>query len=842
MASYGITDSDGRFRLALKKDSLYTLKVSYLGFETWEEDFLATTALTKNIVLKAAANQLDGVEVVEDFPVSISGDTITYKADAFTTGKEKKLENVLEQLPGFQIDENGQVKVQGKEVSKVLVEGKEFFDGDTKLATKNIPANAVDKVQVLRDFNEVGPMAVVNDSDALALNIKLKDGKKNLWFGDVSVGGGPKERYLVHPNLFYYAPKTSINIIGDLNNLGEQAFTLQDYFRFNGGLSSLMSRSGSSLNLSGDDAGLSLVQNDRAQNAISRLGAMNVTYNPNKKISFSGFGIVSSTATDLLSNSERTYIRESGSNQESLGSTTLQKNTASLLKVATTYTPNAKWYINYQGFLKASKIESSNQLLSDFSGTANNIESLNTREPFSVQQTLNAFYSKDDNNIFSLETNFHYKRQRPGYELLTGIQPFQGVVPLSGDAPFGLLQEKDVFTNTFDSEFNYYRVLNKTNHLSFKAGISINGQHMNTTLNEILDGDETQSFDDARFQGAVDFDFKDSYMGLGYRVKFGKLTLNPGLTVHRYVIENKQGTTLVDMDKMLLLPQLRGKYVFNTSQSIRFDYGLKAEFPDIQKVAQFIQLAGYNSLFGGNPTLDHAWYHSASLNYFNFSMFNFTNIHGGLQYQKKYESIGNAINFLGLDRLSTPINIAAPSETFSLLGSYERKFPFWQGKFETRWTYNKFNNEIDGQANFNRSFNQNYKVTMETRFKEAPNVEVGFEKKVNKYASVNLSNRFITDRPFGNVELYFLKSFAFTADYEYNLYRADSGTANSTYDIMNASLFYQKEDSHWEFELSVRNLLNNTSVRRDSFSNNLISTYEYVIQPRYFLLSLKYDL
>jgi hypothetical protein len=187
IASYGITDEQGRYKLNLEKDSLYTLRASYLGFKTWEEEFRAINNQNKNIRLQPSANQLDGVTVVEDFPVTISGDTITYNTDAFTTGKEKKLEDVLEELPGFEIDDEGQIKVQGKGVSKLLVEGKEFFDGDTKMATKNIPANAVDKVQVLRDFNEIAPLSGVNDSDALALNIKLKDGKKNLWFGDISV-------------------------------------------------------------------------------------------------------------------------------------------------------------------------------------------------------------------------------------------------------------------------------------------------------------------------------------------------------------------------------------------------------------------------------------------------------------------------------------------------------------------------------------------------------------------------------------------------------------------------------------------------------------------------------
>ena len=181
MASYGITDSEGRFQLRLEKDSLYILRISFLGYASFEEDFRATTDQIKNVTLQAAPNQLEGVELVEEFPITVSGDTITYNADSFTTGKEKKLENVLEELPGFEITDEGEVKVQGKKVEKVLVEGKEFFDGDTKMATKNIPANAVDKVQVLRDFNEITPMQGVTDSDAMALNIKLKDGKKNLW-------------------------------------------------------------------------------------------------------------------------------------------------------------------------------------------------------------------------------------------------------------------------------------------------------------------------------------------------------------------------------------------------------------------------------------------------------------------------------------------------------------------------------------------------------------------------------------------------------------------------------------------------------------------------------------
>ena len=842
MFSYGITDSEGRFQLRLQKDSLYVLRISYLGFQTYEEDIRPVSDLTKSIVLKGAPNQLEGVELVEEFPVTISGDTITYNTDSFTTGKEKKLENVLEELPGFEVTDEGEVKVQGKKVNKLLVEGKEFFDGDTKMATKNIPANAVDKVQVLRDFNEITPMQGVNDSDDLALNIKLKDGKKNLWFGDVGAGAGPDGRYLVHPNLFYYSPKTSFNFIGDMNNIGEQAFTLQDYFRFNGGLASLSRRSGSNLRLSNDDIGLSLLQNNRAQNIETQLAALNFNHTPNKKWKLSGFGIFSNVDTDISSVSSRTYIRESGDNQETLNSNTLQTTTSTLMKLSSTYAPNTQWYLTYDGFVKGARIEDQGNLLSEFESFSNDIGSNDLRKPFSVEQSLNTFFAKDEQNVFSLETNYLYKQQQLDYDLISTQQPFFGTIPLQPDNLFNLFQDQQILTNKLDAEINYYRVLNDKNHLNFKLGTSISGQRMQSSLAQrFTDGTET-NLSAPQFGNQVQFDFWDVYMGVTYRVKLGKLTLSPGMNFHIYDTENTQIDEVYRLDKTLLLPQMRAKFQFNSAQSLRFNYNVQAEFADIRNLAQATLLSSYNSLFAGNPELRNAWYHNLSLNYFNFSMFNFTNINGGLTYQKRYQAITNTVRFIGLDREATPINIDDPNETFSVFGNYERRFPYWKGCFEANVSYSRFNNEIDRQANFNSSLNQNYKMSLETRFKEAPNVELGFEKIWNDYSTVNTENRFVTNRPFVSFEAYFLKNFALTVDYEYNEYENQSGAVNSYYDFLNAALYFEKEDSPWEIKLSGLNLLNTVSIRQDSFNENLISTFEYFVQPRYFMLSIKYSL
>jgi len=349
-----------------------------------------------------------------------------------------------------------------------------------------------------------------------------------------------------------------------------------------------------------------------------------------------------------------------------------------IIKLSTTYTPNSKWYVDYDSFIKAADISDQNQLISNFNNFSNEIQSLNSRLPFSVDQRLNAFYALDDNHIFSFESSHLYKRQRPNYDLQATQQPFAGTLPLLGDTPFHLLQDKEVFTNNLDAELNYYRILNATNHISFKTGLSVNNQRLRSTLIENLTNGTTNVLVPDMFGNRANFDFLDLYFGISYRVKLGKLVLNPSLNFHVYNTENNQTDETTELNKTLLLPSLGVKYDINSSQSIQFNYGIEAEFSDIQNLVSGIQLQGYNRLFAGNPTLQNAWYHNATLNYFNFSMFSYTTINGGLSYQKKYNTIGPTINFLGLDRITEAVNIDAPNEILTFFGNYERKFVKWQ--------------------------------------------------------------------------------------------------------------------------------------------------------------------
>lgn len=259
--------------------------------------------------MQEQAAELDEVEVTYEMPVSVKGDTIVYNTDSFVSGTEKKLKDVLENLPGVEVNDDGQIEVEGKTVSKVMVEGKDFFDGDSKLAVENIPANALSKVEVLKNYNEVSQMkGLTNDDDNVALNIKLKEGKKNFWFGEISGAYGFDDRYLAHPKLFYYSPKYSLNFITDLNNIGEIPFTRNDYRNFTGGFRDINARGGSSISTGTDGLGLATAQNNRANDIDTKFAAANFSYAPTESLDLSGFGIYSYTGTLMKSDRTTSYI------------------------------------------------------------------------------------------------------------------------------------------------------------------------------------------------------------------------------------------------------------------------------------------------------------------------------------------------------------------------------------------------------------------------------------------------------------------------------------------------------------------------------------------------------
>jgi CarboxypepD_reg-like domain len=849
---YCITNDKGKFQLSLKANTAYNIKFTFLGLKAKNLSITTKTQdFSQNITLLADAEQLAEVEIVRQMPVTIKGDTIVYNADSFKSGTEKKLEDVLKKLPGVSVNKDGEVEVEGKKVSKLMVDGKDFFDGDTKLGVKNIPADAIDKVQVLRNYNEVSALkGLENNEDNVAMNIKLKKGKKNFWFGDITAGTGVAHvdsRYIANPKLFYYSPKYSINLLGNFNNIGELPFTPQDYFKFTGGFKNMMKKGGTNFNFSSNDNGISLLRNDKAKQIQTQFGAANFSFNPNKALSFSGFAILSQTLTDIETINKTNFL---GQNNATISSefrteNTNQKSNLGLFKFSTTYKPNSKLQVDYDVLSKISKLVEQNMLYQETFGLNSvyignqNIISQKKQNPFSINQNFNCYYTKNDKNVFALEIQHLLQDENPFYNANLKNRPFNFLGYNSTQTRNDISQNKNVKTNKIDAKLDYYYMLTPKSNLNITVGNTNSIQNFDSSIFQILDNGTINPITAQENNNNVNYAFNDVFVGTHFKFLTGKFTFNPGFSLHNYTSDNTQLNTTINNNFNRFLPDMYALYQIKKSQTLTYNFSVTTDFTDINKLAQGTILNNYNSLFRGNRLLENATSQTHSLRFFKYNMFNFENVFANLTYNKKINPVKNASNFAGVNQSSFAINSNFADESIFGALNYGRSFlKNYKASTGIKMNWSKFNNIQNNLPLTNESFTQNYNLEISTNFKNLPNIEIGYNYTLNNYQNTT----FYTKSPTIKLDYYFLDGFSFIADYQFYNYTNSDKTILNTYDFLSSSLVYKNPNGKLEYSLAATNLLNTKSLNDDSFSQFSSRSSQYTVQPRYIIFSLKYDL
>ena len=855
LESYAITNDQGRFKLALGKNSTYKVQVSYIGMKTFEETISTKeTDIDKSFTLKAD-NSLDEITLTYEMPVTISGDTIVYNADSFKNGSERKLEDVLKKLPGVEVNSDGEIEIEGKKVTKVMVDGKDFFDGDSKLATKNIPSNAVDKVQVLKNYAEVGQLSgVTNNQDNIAISIKLKEGKKNFWFGNITAGGGTaddKTLYLAQPKLFYYSPKYSINFIGDLNNIGEIAFTRRDYFNFTGGFRAPSSQSGTNISLGNNDLGFLSLQNNRAKDINTKFGAANFSYSPKKTLDISGFAIFSSSKTELQENSSVQYTDESlNIPDEDTQSNAKQRSNLGMLKFSTKYKPNTNNQLDYDVLGRMSKESQDQDYLSSVIGNINQFEE---STPFSINQNLNYYYTLNEKNIFAFSAQHLIQDEDPFYNAFieenTNYDDTGDALGLDDmQVGYDIAQNKRVKSNQVDAKLDYWNVLNQKSNINFTIGTIYSNQKFNSEIFQFLDNgstfNPTPTINDGLDTNDTNYTFSDVYLGAHYQFKTGIFTFTPGVSAHAYSAKNTQFGLEYTDNFFRLLPDFNTRIQLKNSEQIIFNYRMQTQFTDVNQLARGLVLNNYNSIFSGNQELQSALSHNLNLSYFSFNMFNYTNVFANINYNKSIDNIRTASTFPpgSVVRVSSPFNSDFADENLSINGRFQRNFGKIRGTLNGNFNYSKFNQFINAQRSVNENYSQTYRAGISTNFKTAPNIDLGYRYVIQDNDQGSSRTKFYTQAPSISFDAYILKMFTFKTEYSYNKFSNQDRTLNS-FEFWDASLSYRKDkDAKFEYEIKATNLLDTKSQNQSTNSNISVSATEYYIQPRFLTFRLRYEL
>lgn len=224
----GTSDSQGRFSIVQVPLGQLSLEVSYIGYQSYQDDLTITEGLNLGVIhLQEDAHLLEVVVVQgKATDMTVRGDTIAFNADTYKVPQDAMLEELVKRLPGAEIDENGQLTIGGQPVAKIMLDGKEFFSGDTKVAMRNLPASMVHQLEMLsQQSDEARVTGFDDDEEETVLNIRTKPDMRQGTFGHALAGYGLNHRYELNGLLNYFSKQHQTTLLAGSNNTNGQGLS-----------------------------------------------------------------------------------------------------------------------------------------------------------------------------------------------------------------------------------------------------------------------------------------------------------------------------------------------------------------------------------------------------------------------------------------------------------------------------------------------------------------------------------------------------------------------------------------------------------------------------------------
>ncbi|MEX0598914.1 MAG: TonB-dependent receptor, partial [Candidatus Paceibacterota bacterium] len=552
--------------------------------------------------------------------------------------------------------------------------------------------------------------------------------------------------------IFYYSPKTTVNVIANLNNIGEVPFSIRDFFRLTGAARNTIARSGTNVGISSNNLGISTTQNDRALEIDNKFGAINFTQEITKKWNVSGFGVISSNKTLTNTNSNFGIFQPNSSELQTVEDRTdvsNLRNNLAVFKFGSKYKKSADFQLDYDATIRRSN-QSEDNLVNSVStifspsgniDRTNNIVSFKEQDPLAFEQSLNIFWTKDAKNTFVLEVQHLYQDEDPFYNPSLLEDPFPGLGFQSGQDRYNILQNRFVKTNKVDAKLDYYFSINNKSILNLTLGNTNSYQSYNSSIFQLLDNGtlfQLPNNADFIFDNDVQYGFNDLYLGVHYKFIVGKnFTFNPGVNFHQFNIYNDQLNSRVRDDFFRILPDVFAQWQIKKSESLTYNYRMSNFFNDINTLVEGFTLNNFNSLNAGNRFLDNALQQNHNLRYTKYNLFNYTTIFAFLNYNRLTDPVVNRSFFNGISQTSERVNGDFSNESISGTFSYQRSFKkFYKATASTNITWSR-NNQLfvdpsdptnpllDFSTNI-ENWNQLYRISFGTQFQKLPNLEAAY--------------------------------------------------------------------------------------------------------------------
>ncbi len=842
LVSYASTDIKGNFKVVDISKGKRIFQINLIGYKVYQKklDFVGNSLNFGTIILKEQGNVLNEVNITAVIPISIKKDTMAFNTKAFKVRVDDNVEDLLKKLPGVEVDANGKVKAQGEDVSKVYVDGKEFFSGDPAVAMKNLSADAIKKVEVIDEKSDKARVSGVNDSDRTkVINLQLKDDRKVNDFGKFQGGYGSDDRYLTSLSYNRFSPKVQASIIGKYNNVNTTGSDISDIMSFgNSGGSFRVSRGGNG----GSSSGF----------ITTGIGGFNLGYELKKRQNLNAdyfYNYNKTTSGNVLT--KRT---------EFIGTNKLYSESSSNSNSVTNSHRGNFSYIDRSSKLKSiairGRVRSSNtngSSTSKFEGfDANNVKDVeNTSTSNSDNKSSSGRVSLDYNKRFNakskrsieveLDVDFSKSNSTSGN---SATKTFTD--PLRTDEITTSSQIQENKENQIDFEIQYTEPINKSNFIEVGAGITVANKDEYTDQSQILNGATNSG---STFKADLFEDKKSTYGSIDYRYNNQKTSLTIGTEFQ----EQTQDFGLVngaEFNKKYssFNPSLRFRYRPKKGSWIFFRYRKSLDLPSLDRLSPVVN--NFNPLFirTGNQDLTPERRHSLFGMYGNYNFVSGFSFFAHLSYNSTDNAIVNTENtdIATRVRTSSYINLGH-RDNFSGDVSFGNRLKKLGIRYNLGLNYSTSNYQsvINGVNNKTNSKNTRVRVSLENNKKDNLDLAVGanFNKNITSFTGTTENRDYFQQSYFIKSDWNITKSFNITSQFKYDIYTDSNFGTDQSVPIWNASISYAfLKSKAMNIKLTALDILNeNVGFARSSSDNYFQETTRDVLGT-YYMLSLTYTL
>lgn len=866
---FGVSNAEGKFNLKGAKSGTYILQISFIGYNTFYKtvELKAEQPILQvgNIGLTTKAALLKGVEIVEEIvPMAIKGDTVEYDADAFKTQPDATVGDLLKKMPGVEVDKSGTVKAQGEEVRRVLIDGKEFFGDDTKMATENLPADMIKKVQVYDDQSEMSKMTGIDDGNRTkTINLKLKKDRKKGVFGNITTGGGAtalldddtKEKGLYNSkfNINKFTENMQLSTLGMINNTNEQGFSYRDYINFVGGGASAFSGGGGgfgNLNTGGIPIG-SGNANDGFTKTTAGGANLNYDFTPAVTLSINYF--YNQSDKDVTRTAERQNISDSSDFNS------FQQ------EFQNQFDKNHRFNLKYK-----QQIDSTQDLT--ITGNFTYTEGDAANQSTSTSTTNEGIFLNESNtenktvgeNISGTGTITYGKRfRKKGRSIVTnfsaGGSSNEKLYNIFSSNSFAATPSNPLFfsetnqtQNENNDQFNYEGKLSYNEPLGKGKYLELSYERKNYDNTYVKDFFDIIAPNSEIFNTNLSLSYDNSYVydnyGVNLRFSTGKSNFVVGGATQRSVLDGEIKTTQTKIkeDEWNVLPRVQWNYSFNTATRLVFNYNTNVNQPTLQQLQPTLDNSNPLFLYQGNPDLNSEFRHTASIRLMSFSQFSFVNIFANLTGSYTQDKITNAQSLnQQFIQTTTPVNVNDDYFTTAYLyfGSPIRPLKM-KVNVSANSSYSRSILFINTQKNDLDRLTNGADFSLENRNKDIFDIKAGTRFSVTNTTyseSTNLNQNFFSTVYYTELEVVIKKSWTFSTEFDYTQYSGDQFANNPDIPILQASISkkFLRGDAGL-IKLSVYDIFNeNVGINRTS-NFNYIEDERVNTLSRYFLISFSY--